>query len=448
MDKKALRIRREGSMRSFNSVYIFTSMRRFINELLRGDKDDLRLSLYYLAYGMYITITWVQRTVLIDFFGDGYYPKFEKLAQIVVLVSLLFVYLTDRAKPREWGLSALIVSVGFVAWRTSSEGWLFWISLFVACGREVNINRIAKISLTIVGIVFIASTILPAFGVIRAVVTFRGDGTMRSSWGFLHPNHFGTALITICMAISVLRFRRPIIPTLLVFGVSAALSWMVADSRTAALCLLIAAVLLLAFRASDKNGKERPLIAALFLAIVVLVAISLWFMLNFDINNTIQVSVNKILSGRLRLSNMYYEHHHPGLFGYSYSDGPAYMAEGKAYHFVVDNLYVHVLLRSGIIPWAIFMFSLSLFYIRAFRERYCGSVLFVLTIFLLFGFAETLGARIECNFAILALSILLYNRTFVSYESGKRESNVSSEIRVIELPLFFYRMIGSHYVRH
>lgn len=384
---------------------------------------------YYFAFFLYCAWGWFDRTTLWNFDGAPSIGVLETVVQAAILLLLAISFLRQRAKVREWILAIFIGVVGFIVWRTAAEGWLFWIALFVICGKGVRIKPLATILLSTVSLVFVFSILASSFNLIENIVAVRSNnGVVRAAMGFSHPNAFGAALLTICMAAVPLFGRKKFLLLVLCF-VAAGLSLCVADSRTSALCLLLVGILWPCYGWVSRFSCRRALVLALGVLVVAMVAMSTWYMLFYNPGNPIDFVLNSALSGRLRLANTYFLDHAPGLFGYNYADGTIFIDQGEELTFVVDNLYDHILLRYGILAWTVFLASIAFFISKAYKENCLGSLLFGMGIFLLYGMSETKGCRVDINFYIISLWTVLYHRPLSQFDDEASDvANVDSVV--------------------
>lgn len=383
----------------------------------RGESLPGHFSWYYLAFFLYCFWGWLSRTTLWDFDETPVIGVVENAVQVVILLLLAISFLRQRSTTREWIIAIFIGALGFIVWRTAAEGWLFWIALFVICGKGAHVKSLAAVLLLTVSLVLVFSIAASSLNLIENIVAIRtSNGAVRAAMGFSHPNLFGAALLTLCLAAApFLRHKNPLwlmVPCL----AGAAAASFVADSRTSALCMALIAVAWPVYRWISGRAWRRKIILALVVLLVCMLAVSVWYMLFYDPARGIDFALDSALSGRLRLAHTYYLDHAPGLFGYNYADGTIYLADGKEYTFVVDNLYAHILLRYGIIAWLILFAGLFILLFKAYKQNYFGPLLFGLGIFLLYGMAETLGCRVEFNFYIISLWTILYHRPLAQFD--------------------------------
>lgn len=372
---------------------------------------------YYLAFFLHVLWTWLDRTTLWDMDTSAVASIIEKLIQAAILILLARAFVRRRATLREWVSALAIGVVGFIAWRTAKEGWLFWIALFVICGKGVHLKPLAFLTFVSVVAVMLFAAVASNMGFIENQIMARGsNGVIRNPMGFAHPNSFGAALLVACMSLVPLVPRRRCAVVSIPCLAAALLSLFVADSRTSFLCLLVVAVALFAYSAMPRKSMGRRSGLLLLFLVIAAAAVSFWYMAFFDPSRPLDTLLDRALSGRLSLAHTYYLDHSPSLFGYGYADGTPYWTNGREHTFLVDNMFAHVLLRYGIIACIVFMSGLLALCVKTAREGYFGPVLFGMAIFVAYGLSEALGCRVDCNFFIISLWTVLYHRSILDFD--------------------------------
>ncbi|MDO4291395.1 MAG: hypothetical protein Q4C41_09235 [Eggerthellaceae bacterium] len=379
--------------------------------------------LYYLAFALYFFAVVLGRTTLEDFLFVPIDDAIDAL-QAVVLLLLLCKFVFQRAPLSSWVLAAALVLVDFISWRQSAEGWLFWLALFVVCGEGVRLRPLAAISLVMSLTTVLVATSLASMGFVEDVVSSRA-GVVRHAMGFSHPNSLGLYLLSACVSFSVLRFGKNPLPDILLIGVADAVNLAVADSRSTVLLSFVQVLLLLVFytvKSERGRGVARAGICAGVLAVF---ALSMYLMVAYDASSGWQSSLNQLLSGRLNLAHSYYEMQPLTLFGSSFEGfEPIYWENGEPVAFLVDNAWCHLVLRYGVVPTACLLTGMFLLFKRLVTRRRWDALLFGLTLMAVYGFTETYGIRIECNYFLFALGAeLLYGpRAARGAQSGRNKA--------------------------
>lgn len=419
--------------------------------------EYVRGNSYYIAFFLFCVWTWLSRSSFIDGDGATSIKLIEKIMQVIVLALLGGAFIRTRATVYEFSYAMVLILLGFIVWRTSGEGWLFWLTLFIVCGKGTKLGAlscIALVSALLVG--FLAGTASAAGLIENNIVVRASTGEIRNPMGFDHPNTLGAAMLVISaslyLGIENKRHKKGLLIAMVFCIMMACITFFVAGSRTAGLCLIIFALaipLYVLMKGRPWAYRASAVLAVLFVCIV---AISVGYMVFYDPSRPFDSMLNNILSGRIRLLNMYYLAHSPGLLGYDYAAGPVICVDGKELAFVVDNLYGHVLLRHGLVAFAIFVVSIIALCIKMYKEKYFGPLLFGMGLFLVYGVSETLGCRVECNFFIISLWTVLYHRPISDFDCvpdstgaiSSSEGVSSDEISLREFVMLPFTAMGSH----
>lgn len=393
----------------------------FIDSYLLGNASSIRVwlrdlfiedghGLYYLAFALYSVWSWLNRTTIWSIESMPAISIVENMIQLSILALLAISFLKQRATRGEWVLALLTLCLGFTVWLISDEGWFFWIIIFVVCGKGARLLPLAVISLMSVLAVTVLSFGLSSFGVIEDKIIVRESSEeARHSMGFEHPNSFGAALLVITISLTVVCWHKKTAVLVVVALAASYLSAIVADSRTTSLCLVAMAVILPVIKLAEKKKGGLQACASLLLGLVVLmVVVSIFLGVFYDPSRSVDVFLDRLFSGRIRLANAYYENGGLTLFGYNYPAGPMYWTGIEECNFVVDNLYAHILLRYGLVAFILFVIAVVLLLVKMIRCGSSGALLFGIGMFLIYGLSETFGFRVECDFFIIALWTVLY----------------------------------------
>lgn len=210
---------------------------------------------FYLAYALYFFSCILDRTTFVEFL---FIPVslLSNILSLAILCLLIFKFILQKASVNGWLMAALVVLVGFVSWRNSQEGWLFWLALFIVCSEGVKLNKLAFISLVLSIMILVIAPLFAVSGIIENLILIR-SGIARQSLGFTHPNIFGMYVILACTSISVLRFgKTPLFQSMLLIS-AAILILVVSDSRSTAILAVFQVLLLVCFLQSGKQTFKK-----------------------------------------------------------------------------------------------------------------------------------------------------------------------------------------------
>ena len=264
-------------------------------------------------------------------------------------------------------------------------------------------------------------------GLTNDYIVYRDLGSMRSSMGFSHPNTFGFHLMILCFeyVYNFVRGKKRIgifnysYILLLLFAID-----YFSDSRSSIIALILLFVYLVFGRGLfDRIRKSNVKSKIVSFTFVFCFLISLFMTYLFQKNNSFGLYINKLTSGRLFYANMFLNNYSIKPFGQYLlliSTEKAKLLHNSSLALVLDNSYIHILLRYGV------------FYLIAFEElfrntfkrvlknnRYELFAIFVLL--LLYGLTETTILRIEMCPFLLYFSYVLFNKEGEIDGSNKKE---------------------------
>ena len=368
-------------------------------------------ALYYAAFFLYCLNCSIEVTTFEEFL----FIPVATLATIIhaaVLILLFMKFVSQRAPFSGWVVAAAIVLIGFVSWRQSGEGWLFWLALFVVCSDGVRLRPLAKIALVVTAVMFVIAVVFSYAGIIQDKIISRVGGAQRHSLGFAHPNNVGKQLLIICTAFSVQRVGRNPVPDVLLIALADVFNAVLADSRTAIVLSFVQVALLLVFYRAKKEKTKHRVLVCCAIALVLMVCASYFTMVNYDSASGLYQALNSATSSRLYLQHGYYSMQELTLFGSTFEGFSAITwspITGAPITFLVDNAWCHLLLRYGIIPTFVFLSGLALLLRRILVSNRWDALSFGLILTLFYGVMETAGIQFECNYFLFALGAeLLY----------------------------------------
>lgn len=362
--------------------------------------------IWYLAFGLYIATAWLNCTVLqFDSYPMG--NVIERVVQAAVIGLVFLSFIANSPGISRCVIVLATVLFAFIVWRVCKEGSVFWIALFAVTAAEFDYKMLSKIVISVLIAVFLVSTLPILFGAATANFRIRSDnGLVRNSLGFLHPNNLGAALALLSVAFSVLKFREFKSRYLLLYVLLGAFALFVPGSRTATVLIALTGLLWAVISVAKNRINWKICAVAAFAVFLVSLIGSLWLMFAFGELGTVGVFLNKALSSRPYLANLYYESSGITLFGNSFVDGPFVTNDGKIVEFLVDNAFDHVLLRSGLISFVLIFGMTGALYFKFILKKNDPEVIFGITLFMLYGISERAACQIEFNYLLIALAFV------------------------------------------
>jgi hypothetical protein len=384
---------------------------------------------FNLAFALYFAATFLSHTTIEAIFGIKL-ESFIDAIQLVVIVLLFIKVCFNKTTFCQWLLIAVLVAIGFVTWRVSNEGWFFWLVLFVVCGQGIRIKSLAKIVFAETIVLFAYVLVQYNLGNAQDVVTLRSDGTARHTFGISHPNTVGMYLLCLALSFSVLKFGKNPIPDLILLAVFGYINISYLDSRSTLVIYALQGIILLIFYFVKNPTLQKAILFLFFCVALFVLCLSMYFMFFYNSNDVFSSNLNSLFSGRLYLSNAYYEMGGITFLGNDYSAyNIIYWESGKAYNFVVDNAYCHILLRYGIVAFVIFVGAFYSLFFALIKEVRWDALSFALILMSVYAFTETLGIKVECDYFLISIaSLVLYKNATKVFNRPSKLPNKISEI--------------------
>ena len=392
-------------------------------EALRSDDMKNGTGLFYIAFflmvlGMFLNVSNIETVGPVSAYQLHVMLRLGGI--LLLLIKLAFF---QRMSAVKLVIITGVFLLGFLTAGVSDGTQFFLIVLFIMSGGDVNIKKLAGISLLVRVPTLLAAVLLSYAGMIENTIVYRGD-TVRYSLGFSHPNTLGQYLVCICAAICILRHGKKPSWEPVIAIVCAYVSYAVADSRTSFMILIILAVFfVLSYLLKKWN---RLWIAAVFTAFVAAcsAAGSLLLMVIYDASNPLISFADSVFSGRFHLANMHYAAFGIRLLGYNYDN--VSLVNGY-YGCYVDNAYCQLVLEYGALALVVMLLIFVIFFAggRDFCRRnqaqrdscYCSML--GMCIYLIIGLAEQVFLAVEYNYFFIAVSQIFYGYKLQEYEKEK-----------------------------
>lgn len=378
------------------------------------DNARTRGALFYIALFMYSLGVGLAQTTWS--MVDPDIVAAVKLATQVVSIALIAMkMIRQRYSAGRLLLLTTLLALAVAASRCSDDLSIAWIIVFLLGSEGADFKVAAKTVLVANAIVLCLAVAGSALDLFPDLVMYR-EGALRRSMGFLQPNNFGSRMLQVVFSLYVIRFGRFSFVDYLAVFACMAIVWATSISRTSVYLMLL--VLLFAMPASKTMGTPRHarrFAVASVTVLLLLLCLSCYFMVSYDAGNPIHAMLNDVLSNRLYLMNFYFRLYPPTMLGQYLADALVPMQGYSAIGFALDNAYGHVIELNGWLLAAVFMVAYLALYLRTYREGVYPSLMALLTLYAVAGFAEVDMLLINANIALLGLSIFVFGGSLSSF---------------------------------
>ena len=342
-------------------------------------RDSLKNMLFYIPYVAYL---------LYSLLNTSFYAKYinsygKILFAFCVLLLILKEFLGARFTSRD-GLLALVLIVitGYFYMYFGLTQTL--LPIFIYSARNMEVNKILRISY-IISLVMLVFIILSSYlGIIQNYIYYSALRE-RQYLGFRYALYPSSILCNIIFLKVYLEKENISWLSLICLLVANYVLFQYTDSR---LTFILGVALIVFSTIMKKSQKFREILLnrTFIWSFLVLALLSIYATINYDYLSDWQSDLNEALGGRLSLGNSTLKFYGYGLFGKTLSlSGNGLDENGmlntSTYDYV-DNLYVLLLLRAGIIFLFIFLVAMTIIMKKIYIQK--DSYLYIIFILLAF----------------------------------------------------------------
>lgn len=328
------------------------------------EKSSLKNLLFYFSYSIYLGYN-----VLDTSFYSKNINVFGNLLIIIVLVMLIFKEVIDfKVNSRDLTLFIILAIIGGLFFNYMGYNYAM-LPFFVYSARNVNTTTIVKISYRISLVLLIFIIVSSYLGWITNYITYDG-GREREYVGFRY-SLFGPAILCNIIFLKVYLEKDNIKWRTLMFLIIGNYAlYEFTDSRLTfglGMLLLILTILIKLFSKFKKVLMNKILIGSY----VVSGLLSLYFTIGYNHLSEWHSNINEFLGGRLSLGYSTLKYYGYGLLGKKITlvgnglDVDGYITT-ETYDYV-DNLYIQLLLKLGLLFLVIFILGMTIVMWRVYR---------------------------------------------------------------------------------
>ena len=342
-------------------------------------RDSLKNMLFYIPYVAYL---------LYSLLNTSFYAKYVNsygkiLFAFCVLLLILKEFLGARFTSRDGVLAlVLIVVTGYFYMYFGLTQTL--LPIFIYSARNMEVNKILRISY-IISIFMLVFIILSSYlGIIQNYIYYSALRE-RQYLGFRYALYPSSILCNIIFLKVYLEKENISWLSLICLLVANYVLFQYTDSR---LTFILGVALIVFSTIMKKSQKFREILLnrTFIWSFLVLALLSIYATINYDYLSDWQSDLNEALGGRLSLGNSTLKFYGYGLFGKTLSlSGNGLDENGmlntSTYDYV-DNLYVLLLLRAGIIFLFIFLVAMTIIMKKIYIQK--DSYLYIIFILLAF----------------------------------------------------------------
>lgn len=347
-----------------------------------------------------------------------FYSIIDKL--IVVLIFLTVLFQNQIYKIREIALVVVIFSITVISYLLSKDNIILKFVMLIIASKDLEFKKFIKFDLVIKIIFCCMIIIFSQIGVAGNYIILRADGTIRQSLGFTHPNALAAYWLSIFCDYMYLSLNRNKMIKLFSCTIITFIIARITDSRTVIICVSLMIILFFYNNYLNLNNKvAKTFIIFLPYLLFILSILSAYL---YKSSNFIK-NIDHLLSKRIYYTEQYIQRYDMKLFGQEIETVST--VQSRLLNIspqILDNSYILILLKFGVILLAGGCLLLSLRLKLSYRER-DKLLIIILIIFMISGLFEGWLIKINYNPFLLSLSSLIYYKRKIDKEDTVNEKN-------------------------
>lgn len=388
-------------------------------------------TLVYLALACYYLLGIFGETTLSDI---AIVSTISGILNVVVILALIWKIVIQKYSASSLLRIAIFFAVFFLAYYLCEYKELYRIFLFVTAAKGIDMKKVAKqtIILTLAAILLVM--LLTEIGFIEAVWISGGTSrtffwTASSStqiylWGFTHHNFIGCRIMMCYTCYVFLRYEKYKIWDFLVGIVAFVFCYQVIKSRTTAFLIIITMILIIIFKLLQYFGdkKNKPLMKIGTYAIMIIAPVlSIVVSIKYTASNILYFLLDQIIYTRFSYANSIFKEYGLSLFGQNVELISTVEAnESGVSAIVLDNAYMHLLIRCGLCVTVLVLLAWFLVARTALNEKKY-SVAIIVAVYFICGISEKWLFTITYNPFVLFWSICLYSQNLALFDINSDE---------------------------
>ena len=328
--------------------------------------------LLYVSFTIYFVLSFLSTTFYFHYIPDSMYKAGLVLSVVLVLLRELIV--SKYTVQSILSAALTLISVLIIMRVTSNLNLVALGLVFIYCFRNVTFTKIAKLSL-LLSILLLAFVVLSSkVGIIRDHLELTAGGRIRHYLGFRYSLFAPSAMVNIITLYLFLYKEK--IPYITLILLSIFNFWIF--DETSSRLTFFTGVLLLIFALFNKLypqvlPKLKGFLAGFSLTFIFSALISYFVSTRYSVSNALLFTINSFLGNRIYLANLSLHKYGFNLLGQKvFWEGNGLDHQGNyttITYLYVDNLYIQMLQRYGLLFLILFVILATLVMFRLLRKN-------------------------------------------------------------------------------
>lgn len=324
----------------------------------------------------------------------------NSIVSAIALFFFLFKVVYTKYTAREIGICSILMLIGILTIRPSQDMRVFWFALVITAIKNVDIEKIIKVTYGITIICCILFFISYLLNISIDETIYLEDGGLRHGFGLGHPNTLQAYVlyfVTMTIYVNYVKLKRWILVTLFFLSIFV---YYFTNSRTGIVITIVVLVMawlirFSSFRSLTRNGVRT-------ISSIYIIGFSLLPIIYYRYINPVFSFLNILLTKRITQAAYFYSAYGTKLFGFR----PIELTYVKRYIYL-DMGYATMYICHGLIFFTIIVGSILLLLHRYTKEKDDKRML-ILFSFVLFLGPENMATYIFLNVSMLFISELIF----------------------------------------
>ena len=384
------------------------------------NREKIAEHIFYFTFVSWCFFDIILRTAFADkinvlFRADYKYSYFDinKIVDVSVLVLLMIVIIFLQHYSHKELVILVVVTMFFLIGTINADNnYLISMLLFIVAAKYADMDRIINLYFYVLLIMIPFVIVMCLIGVLPDNILYRG-GLVRHALGFEHPNRLGMRFFQLIACLCyVKKDSAHNFIKYLIMATTAYFVYKVPNSQTAYIGIMLLFVLVLIRNFYDKRGiSKNRLMRVMATGAVSINVFSVFISFFNPKKNAVYMAIDKFMSYRFLFGNKMIRYYGVSIWGQKVDTIVKDRKYVGVYHqWYLDNAYLSVLLRFGIVVYIIFtvLIAASLFYYVK-QENY--AMVAILFTYSVYGIMTTGFYMMSHNIFLLTIASPIYMKT-------------------------------------
>lgn len=342
-----------------------------MDEYIERNKEFTSKILFYTAYTILMFKTICGRLDLVQNIGE--YMTIMELS----LLTICILIQTRYYKVKTVIFMAAILLICLYSYIKTRNANIMILFFFIFSMKNIDFEKLLKYDIKMKIILLLLNIVFIYLGLLRNIVTYRDDGSIRQTLGFANPNAFGGLVMSICLEWVYLKRKNINGLTIGILILTAIGLEFLCNSRTSEICIILLVAMLFIYRKKIYLKKVIPYIP------IILTIVSLFLVYLYGKQNPMALKLDDLLTTRLMCAYNFFQRYSVNLFGNMFTSTEVWLG----YVNTLDNAYLYLILNQGIILY-IFVIIVNIALFKYAIKKDDKFLIAILVVFSLYAFME------------------------------------------------------------